>query len=506
MDGKVLLFLSPPEGDTGADTDSHTGQTDREEYPPRAARRSRFGWLGSGFRGGFGRGGGRGGGCLSLRNGDRFRLGAAADRADALLLAFLAFRRLLRDGPVSKGMRAGFREELAAAGIFLRVLRLGDGPFRHAAVYMVRAVDIAVSLAADLALCPPEAGRRAAGMFPRGGDRRAGTQQTIAAFAVRIAGVARRRASRILLAAHFRAAHMVGGVLFAVGLMAYLAHGRVFARRRAAGVPCGGDHRAGAQQGVAILAVCIAGVAVLRAGGFRRAADLLVAGVVVRVYSVPRVVKSPRSPVETDGAVLVVHSLRDAGGLGFKVRFLRGLDVVMCVLFIFSVLAIQAGVPVGTLVIPILPGTTIIMAGMVVVSATDVALARHAAVRGAAVAVSRFNCAAAIAPAGAGVGVVAVGRPIAPDVAENAVFSAAQRAGFARGAGGRFGAASMFKYTTIISRTARALLFIPASYTFNSCPMEHWVRRTADRGGNEPYDLEIFKRSASVAPGINHRR
>lgn len=134
-------------------------------------------------------------------------------------------------------MRAGFREELAAAGIFLRVLRLGDGPFRHAAVCMVRAVDIAVSLAADLTLCPPEAGRRAAGMFPRGGDRRAGTQQSIAAFAVRIAGVARRRASRVLLAAHFRAAHMVGGVLFAVGLMAYLAHGRVFARRRAASPP-----------------------------------------------------------------------------------------------------------------------------------------------------------------------------------------------------------------------------------------------------------------------------
>lgn len=179
MDGKVLLFLFSPEGDTGADTGSHT---DREEYPPHAARRSRFGWLGSGFRGGFGRGGGgRGGACLSLRNGDRFRLGVAADRADALLLAFLAFRRLLRDGPVSKGMRAGFREELAAAGIFLRVLRLGDGPFRHAAVCMVRAVDIAVSLAADLALCPTEAGRRAAGMFPRGGDCRAGTQQSFAA-------------------------------------------------------------------------------------------------------------------------------------------------------------------------------------------------------------------------------------------------------------------------------------------------------------------------------------
>lgn len=235
MDGKVLLFLFSPEGDTGADTGSHT---DREEYPPHAARRSRFGWLGSGFRGGLGRGGGgRGGACLSLRNGDRFRLGAAADRADALLLAFLAFRRLLRDGPVSKGMRAGFREELAAAGIFLRVLRLGDGPFRHAAVCMVRAVDIAVSLAADLALCPPEAGRRAAGMFPRGGDHRAGTQQSIAALAVCVPGVSVLRAGGFRRAAHLRAAHMVGGVLFAVGLMAYLAHGRVFARRRAASPP-----------------------------------------------------------------------------------------------------------------------------------------------------------------------------------------------------------------------------------------------------------------------------
>ena len=146
------------------------------------------------------------------------------------------------------------------------------------------------------------------------------------------------------------------------------------------------------------------------------------------------------------------------------------------------------------------------MIGMEVRSAANGASAVCAAVRSAAVAVSRFNRAAAIALAGAGVGVVAVGLPIAPDVAENAVFAAAFLAGFARGAGGRFGAASMFKYTTIISRTARALLFIPASYTFNSCPMEHWVRRTADRGGNEPYDLEIFKRSASVAPGINHRR
>ena len=146
------------------------------------------------------------------------------------------------------------------------------------------------------------------------------------------------------------------------------------------------------------------------------------------------------------------------------------------------------------------------MIGMEVRSAANGASAVCAAVRGAAVAVYRFNRAAAIAPAGAGVGVVAVGLPIAPVVAENAVLSAAQLAGFARGAGGRFGAASVFKYTTIISRTARALLFVPASHTFNSCPMGLWVRRTADRGGNEPCDPEIFIRFASVAPGFNHRR
>ena len=103
------------------------------------------------------------------------------------------------------------------------------------------------------------------------------------------------------------------------------------------------------------------------------------------------------------------------------------------------------------------------MIGMEVCSAANGASAVCAAVRSAAVAVSRFNRAAAIALAGAGVGVVAVGLPIAPDVAENAVFAAAFLAGFACGAGGRFGSASMFKYTTIISRTARALLSIPAS-------------------------------------------
>ena len=105
------------------------------------------------------------------------------------------------------------------------------------------------------------------------------------------------------------------------------------------------------------------------------------------------------------------------------------------------------------------------MIGMEVRSAANGASAVCAAVRSAAVAVSRFNRAAAIALAGVIVGfVVADGASgLAPVVAENAVFAAAFLAGFACGAGGRFGSASMFKYTTIISRTARALLSIPAS-------------------------------------------
>ena len=364
-------------------------------------------------------------------------------------------------------MRAGFREELAAAGIFLRVLRLGDGPFRHAAVCMVRAVDIAVSLAADLALCPPEAGSRAAGMFPRGGDRRAGTQQSIAAFAVCIPGVAVLRAGGFRRAAHLRAAHMVGGVLFAVGLMAYLAHGRVFARRRAAGMPRGGDRRAGAQQGIAVLAVGIAGIARCRAGGFRRAADLLVAGVVVGVKIAPLVYIRLRSLVVAGAAVLVVHRLRDAGGRRLKIHVAQPERMRAIIGFPFG--AVEAANPVVfgvssyVRVRAPVPARRKSMIGMEVRSAANGASAVCAAVRGAAVAVSRFNRAAAIALAGAGVGVVAVGLPIAPDVAENAVFAAAFLAGFACGAGGRFGSASMFKYTTIISRTARALLFVPAS-------------------------------------------
>ena len=260
---------------------------------------------------------------------------------------------------------------------------------------------------------------------------------------------------------------MVGGVLFAVGLMAYLALGEVFACRHAANMPRGGDHRAGAQQSIAVLAVGIPGIARCRAGGFRRAADLLVSGVVVGVKIAPLVYIRLRSLVVAGAAVLVVHRLRDAGGRRRKVHI--ALREPMRALRGFPFGAVEAANPVVfgvssyVRVRAPVPARRKSMIGMEVRSAANGASAVCAAVRSAAVAVSRFNRAAAIALAGAGVGVVAVGLPIAPDVAENAVFAAAFLAGFACGAGGRFGSASMFKYTTIISRTARALLSIPAS-------------------------------------------
>ena len=147
------------------------------------------------------------------------------------------------------------------------------------------------------------------------------------------------------------------------------------------------------------------------------------------------------------------------------------------------------------------------MIGMEVRSAANGASAVCAAVRSAAVAVSRFSLAAARALAGAGVGVVAIGLPLAPDVAENAVLSAAQLAGFARGAGGRFGAASMFIYTTFIISGACARKFKTAVRTSNECPMKLWMRSAADRGGSEPDDQKVIATVAAFsACGSNPQR
>ena len=429
------FFLFPP----GYYDAGSTGSDNERDDPPRAAvRRSRLGLdrLSGGLRGRdrLRRGRGRRA-LLDLQSGGRFGFRIFAQLADALLLPFLAGGSLAGDCPVSKGVLALFRGDRGAEGIFLLVLRFGDCPLRHTAGAVAPGGYVAVSLAAGLTLCPPEAGRRAAGV-PRGGDRRAG------------------------------------------------------------GELC-----------VAILAVCIAGVAVLRAGGCHRVADLLIAGVVVGVKNAPFVFIRLRSLVVAAAAVLVVHRLRDTGGRRRKVHVARPEKMIAIMGFPFR--AVEAPNPVGFRVPSYLRVKRPVPArgkGMpaVVLPAAIGARARRDAGRAAAAAVCRIDRAAAIALAGALVRlIVAAGRPLAPVVAELAVFSAASLAGFARGAGGRFGAASMFKYTTIISRTARALLFIPATHTFNNCPMEHWVRRTADRGGNEPFDQEIAFPVAAFTLGIN---
>lgn len=89
-------------------------------------------------------------------------------------------------------------------------------------------------------------------------------------------------------------------------------------------------------------------------------------------------------------------------------------------------------------------------------------------------AICRISCAAAISLAGAGVGfVVAAGYPSAPIVAENAVLGAALYAGFARGAGGRFGAAGV-ESTAIVENE---FLRVAACLAFGFRPMGHRVWR-----------------------------
>ena len=90
-------------------------------------------------------------------------------------------------------------------------------------------------------------------------------------------------------------------------------------------------------------------------------------------------------------------------------------------------------------------------------------------------AICRISCATAIALAGAGVGfVVAAGTPgLAPVVAKHAVLGAALYAGFARGAGRRFGAAGM-ESTVIVENE---LLYVAACLAFGFRPMGHRVWR-----------------------------
>ena len=84
------------------------------------------------------------------------------------------------------------------------------------------------------------------------------------------------------------------------------------------------------------------------------------------------------------------------------------------------------------------------MFAIILLAAAGACARRDAGRIAVAAAVRRVDRVAAITPAGAGVGlVVALGLPCAPVVAQDTVFTAAFLAGFARGAGGCFGAAAV---------------------------------------------------------------
>ena len=203
----------------------------------------------------------------------------------------------------------------------------------------------------------------------------------------------------------------------------------------------GGDVRAVRQLDAAALAVGVAGVALLGAGGGLGVLHLGAAVVVVRIKLAPLVDVSIRSLVIAAGAIRVVHSVRDAGGCGLQVHIALSKPMIILVFSCFTVL-VETGIPVGIgIAIPVFGK---VMSAIVLPAAAG-ACAPGDTGRGAvAAAVRRVDRIAAITPAGAGVGlVVALGLPCAPVVAQDTVFIAAFLAGFARGAGGRFGAAGV---------------------------------------------------------------
>ena len=164
--------------------------------------------------------------------------------------------------------------------------------------------------------------------------------------------------------------------------------------------------------------------------------------VVVRVRSIPWVYISIRSLAVAVSAVCVVHGRRNAGGCGLKARAIVALNEEMCAHLSFRFVADGAANPV---VFGIRIPALIRREGMCAVvlpaagSACSQGDAGRTAVAGAACSVHRI---AAVTLAGADMlTVVAPGLPCAPVVTEFAVLSAALGAGFARGAGRRFGAA-----------------------------------------------------------------
>ena len=191
--------------------------------------------------------------------------------------------------------------------------------------------------------------------------------------------------------------------------------------------------------------------------------------VVVRVRSIIWVYISIRSLVVAIVAVCVVHGRSNAGGCGLKAHANGALNEPMCAHLSFRFVADGAAKPVVFVVrMPVLPRRECMCA--VVLPAAGAACSQRnagrAAVAGAACGVDRI---AAVALAGAEMRtVVAPGLPCAPVVTEFAVLSAALGAGFARGAGRRFGAARVIadwiakKYVTFT---------FTAVWTFVNYPM-----------------------------------
>ena len=210
----------------------------------------------------------------------------------------------------------------------------------------------------------------------------------------------------------------------------------------------GGDVLAVRQLYAAALAVGVAGVALLGAGGGLGVLDLGAAVVVLRIKLTPLVDVSIRSLVVAGAAVCVVHRRGDTGGRRLQVHI--ALTEGMSAHVSFPFLAVEAAKPVA-FGVPFYGGIRAPFPRLREGVSTVVLLAAAGAFAlcdtgriAVAAAVRRVDRIAAITLAGAGVGlVVALGLPCAPVVAQDTVFIAAFLAGFARGAGGRFGAASV---------------------------------------------------------------
>ena len=262
----------------------------------------------------------------------------------------------------------------------------------------------------------------------------------------------------------------------------------------------GGDVRAVRQLDAAALAVGVAGIALLGAGGGLGVFHLGAAVVVVRICVTPLVDVSIRPLVVAGGAIHVVHGLGDAGGLGLQVHIARTEEMIRLVRF--SLGAVEAAKPVLFGVPSYFgfrePFPTLREGVSTVVLLAAVGACTHSDTGRVAVAAAgrRVHRVTALSQAGAGVRpVVAAGLPLTPDVAKLAVFSSALLAGFARGAGGRFSAAGMVLGVIIRNPTPK----LSAFRAFALCPVRLRVRHRTYRGRNVSKHFENCAFFASVA-------